>query len=246
MVEDVFLWHLDFPEERNWLEAEYMALLINLAEKKLKTKYKKILDIPCGVGRYHRYLRNHGFEVYGVDINENLIKIAKDQNKDFEKYYKVQDMRSINYKEEFDIVINWYTSFGYFSHEENLVILKKFYEALKPKGILILDVPARVFTSINSIKDCGEYLNIERWEKIDYRTMHLRFDLYKKEGNILKHVKSLDLNLMIYPPNELKEMLEESGFEVLFVFKGRSISDVKNRLYDIYDGRLVWICWKSL
>ena len=95
-MEDVLLWHLDFSEDQNWLGAEYITFLIKLAEKKLNKKYKKILDIPCGIGRHHKYLRDNGFEVFGVDVNENLIKNAKERNKGFESYYKVADMRKIN------------------------------------------------------------------------------------------------------------------------------------------------------
>ena len=242
-MEDIYLWHLDFPEEQNWLEAEYISFLIKLAEKKLNTKYKRILDIPCGIGRHHKYLRENGFEVYGIDNNENLIKIAKERNKGFEKYYEVKDMRKINYKEEFDVVLNWFTSFGYFPHEENLLVLRKFYEALKPKGILILDLPVRWREGI-WVKEREEYLEIDKSTKIDYKTFELNFKLYKKEGADLKFIKELKLNLIIYPPRELKEMLEVVGFKILFVFKDRSAYDVKEKLDDINEGRLVWVCYK--
>jgi len=101
MREDILLWHLELPEEENWLESEYITLLIKLAEKKLNKKYTKILDIPCGIGRHQKYLRDNEFEVYGTDNNENLIKVAKDRNKGFEEYYEVRDMREINFNEEF-------------------------------------------------------------------------------------------------------------------------------------------------
>jgi len=109
---------------------------------------------------------------------------------------------------------------------------------------LTLDLPARDTVSSTSIRDFGEYVSIEKWEKIDYKTVHLKFDLYKKEGKDLKYVKSLEMDLKIYPPKELKEMLEEVGFKILFVFKGRSISDIKNKLDEFREGRVVWVCYK--
>ena len=245
MRDEEILWHISlFSEEKNWLESEYIAFIIRLAEKKLGERYRKILDIPCGVGRHHKYLRDLGFEVYGVDINEELIKAAKERNKGFEDYYEVNDMRKIDYNEEFDVVLNWFTSFGYFDDYTNRDVLRKFYRALRLGGLFILDVPATATFQDVQVKDFGDYLTIERWEKLDYRTLHLVFDLYRKEGKDLKYLKSLDVNLIIYPPLELKEMLENTGFDILFVFKSRSISDVKKKLEEVRDGRLVWVCYR--
>jgi ubiquinone/menaquinone biosynthesis C-methylase UbiE len=40
-------------------------------------KVKRVLDLGCGSGRHLVYLAKHGFDVYGIDIAESGIKIAK-------------------------------------------------------------------------------------------------------------------------------------------------------------------------
>jgi len=250
MKEDILLWHLELPEEENWLESEYITLLIKLAEKKLNKKYTKILDIPCGIGRHHKYLRDNGFEVYGIDNNENLIKVAKDRNRGFDKYYEVRDMREINFNEEFDVVLNWFTSFGYFSHEENLKVLENFYNALKPGGLLIFEFPVKWREGYYTM-DFGEYLEVNYTER-DGFIYNLSSKLYRKEDDKLQFVKELKLRVMIYPPNEIKNMLENLGFKILYIFSSRSLKTVKNdskeleisNLIEKGITRLTWVCYK--
>ena len=38
---------------------------------------KRILDLGCGDGYYSRYLKKRGAEVVGVDLSNNMIKLAK-------------------------------------------------------------------------------------------------------------------------------------------------------------------------
>ncbi|MCD6457372.1 MAG: class I SAM-dependent methyltransferase [Thermoproteales archaeon] len=92
------------------------------------------------MGRHHKFLRENGFEIYGVDSSRELIRLAKEKNKNFENFYKVGDMRRIDYSAEFDVVLNWYTSFGYFSDKENKLVLENIYKA-KLKLILTIYPP---------------------------------------------------------------------------------------------------------
>jgi SAM-dependent methyltransferase len=85
-----------------------------------------------------KYLRELGYDVFGADINPNFIKECKEKFPEFKDKYFVKDMREIDFENEFDIILNWFNSFSYFSHEENKKVLKNFYNALKKDGILIL------------------------------------------------------------------------------------------------------------
>jgi SAM-dependent methyltransferase len=49
------------------------------------------------------------------------------------------DMRRIAFREEFDAVVNLYTSFGYFTPAENQAVLRRMARALKPGGRLVVD-----------------------------------------------------------------------------------------------------------
>jgi len=225
-----------------------MIFLIKLAERTLGKYYRKILDLACGTGRHHKYLREEGFEVYGVDLNKELIELAKKRNKDFEEYYEVKDVRSIEYIENFDVVINWYTSFGYFSDEENRLVLRRIFRALKPKGILILDFPTVWREGVQAVEH-NNYVEINKSTKIDRYTFDFYSKLFEKRGNILELVGELRIKLTVYPPEVLKNMLESVGFKVLYVFANRGIHLVRNfELTSIIRReirRLVWVVYKA-
>ena len=52
-------------------------------------------------------------------------------------------MREMNVGEKFDVVTNWFSSFGYFDDVTNQKVLDNFINHLKEGGILILDIGNR-------------------------------------------------------------------------------------------------------
>ncbi len=248
MPYSVYLWHLDIPEERNFLEAEYISFLIRLAEKKLGAKYRRILDLACGIGRQHKYLRENGFEVFGVDSDGELIELARERNRIFGDFYQIGDMRNISYKEEFDVVLNWYTSFGYFPDEENKLVLKNIHRALKPSGIFILDMPVKWSEGSGIILHEDQLVEIIERKKINDYKFEYKAKLYKEEGESLNLEAELELAIIVYPPRVLKNMLEEAGFKILYAFANYGIANVRNfdlaNLIERGVRRLAWIAYK--
>ncbi len=96
----------------------------------------------CGSGEHTRLLAKYGVECTGIDIAHSLIKYAKIRAKEenIEVEYIVQDMRKIDYVNEFDYCIMISGTFGFFSDEENLRLLRKIKTALKPSGKLLFDI----------------------------------------------------------------------------------------------------------
>lgn len=105
----------------------------------LPPKGSKFLDLACGKGRHSIYIHKKGFDVTGVDLSPESIKIAKREETDNLHFY-VHDMRYPCTNEKFDYVFNLFTSFGYFNFRaENEAVLFASYQNLKPKGYLLID-----------------------------------------------------------------------------------------------------------
>ena len=49
------------------------------------------------------------------------------------------DMRDLSFQNEFDLVINWWNSLGYFSDEENHDLLKTLCRAVRPGGWILIE-----------------------------------------------------------------------------------------------------------
>ncbi|KPL01587.1 MAG: hypothetical protein AMJ90_07530 [candidate division Zixibacteria bacterium SM23_73_2] len=107
-------------------------------------KAKRILDVPCGDGRISLGLLTKGYAVTGVDISPGYIKKANSEVKGNNKaQFLIGDMRELRFDREFDAVVNWFGSFGYFDDETNEKVLQRFINALAKNGALIIDLTNR-------------------------------------------------------------------------------------------------------
>lgn len=100
-----------------------------------------ILDAPCGAGRHSLELARRGHRVVGVDFNEKVLSaargVAATENLDVE--FRRADLRSLSTGEQFDVVVNLWTSIGYFGDEDNDRTFESLVRAVKPGGCLIVD-----------------------------------------------------------------------------------------------------------
>jgi SAM-dependent methyltransferase len=101
-------------------------------------RYGKALDICCGTGRAAGTLASLGYEVTAVDLSSDQIEIAKTMN--FGPKYLAQDMADLP-PGPFDILLNIYTSFGYFATEqEDIAVLTHWGERLREGGLLVMEL----------------------------------------------------------------------------------------------------------
>jgi ubiquinone/menaquinone biosynthesis C-methylase UbiE len=92
----------------------------------------RILDVGCGVGNLTKYIKDKGFEVLGIDLSNNMLKIAKERFPDVE--FKLMDMTDIKLpKNSFDALFVAYSLFHLPPNKiENTA--KGFVELLNSKG----------------------------------------------------------------------------------------------------------------
>jgi SAM-dependent methyltransferase len=116
-------------------------------------KGDRILDLCCGPGRHSLEFSRRGYEVTAVDrTSKYLIELKEKANREDLTLEIIQeDMRNYLNPASFDVVLNLFTSFGYFETEkENITVLENIYASLKEKGQLIIElmgkeVLARIF-----------------------------------------------------------------------------------------------------
>jgi SAM-dependent methyltransferase len=99
----------------------------------------KIMDLACGKGRHAIYLNKKGFDVTGTDLSPHSIAYAK-QFSNARLNFFVHDMRDVFAPEYFDLILNLFTSFGYFEDEQdNYKAIKSMAESLKKNGMAVID-----------------------------------------------------------------------------------------------------------
>lgn len=101
-----------------------------------------VLDLCCGHGRHAIELARRGYQVTGVDLSARALRRARREAREegLDVRWQRCDMREIDFQEEFDAVINMFTSFGYFdSEEEDRRVLECVGVALRPGGRFLID-----------------------------------------------------------------------------------------------------------
>ena len=110
--------------------------------KRLISKYKKsdgieLLDVACGTGHHLKYLKKN-FSCTGIDINEEMLNVAKKNVKG--TIFKKADMSTFNLNKKFDVILCLFSSIGYAKNYSNLRrTIKNFARHLKKDGIVIIE-----------------------------------------------------------------------------------------------------------
>ena len=121
--------YLNVYKHRNEEDAEFHIQLI-LDNVPLDPE-AEILDMACGAGRHSIILARKKFNVTGVDLSENLLSVAKQtaENENLKINFIQSDIRSFKTQKKFDLVLNLFTSFGYFETDEESRLLRFVHRA---------------------------------------------------------------------------------------------------------------------
>jgi SAM-dependent methyltransferase len=97
-----------------------------------------ILEIGCGSGNLAPYFIENGYAYSGLDIAEEMLKIARDLYPDVN--FIQGDMRDFRSSQSFDAVIISGRSFTYMTTNLDVLnALNSIHKCLKPDGIFIFD-----------------------------------------------------------------------------------------------------------
>ena len=151
-----------------------------------------ILEGGCGLGRWLIYLSKRGYDIEGIELNENAVKKIKD----FDRNLKVITGNILEMPYD-DNTFSALISLGVIEHfkEGPQKALKEIYRVLKPGGVLFVTVP---------------YLNfIRRFLHIPYQALIVK----------IRRMQGFDMKFAsyIYARKEMEIFLENSDFEVVAI-----------------------------
>ncbi len=184
-----------------------------------------VLDLACGYGRIAIPLAQRGLQVTGLDLSDVLLGQARTAAREagVQIRWHQGDMREIPWNDEFDAVISVFTSFGYFADDrENLRVLERVRRALKPGGLLLIDVMNRDWRVRMDVDrhwfEAGELIVLaEPWlDPVAGRTGETWRWLEGGEW------QSMEFDVRIYTATELKTMTESAGLRWVTVYGGWS------------------------
>ena len=200
----------------NWFDSKYYHILYknrNNKEAKIFIKkllkyinlntYSKVLDAGCGKGRHSIEIEKLGHLVTGVDLSENSIKFAKKFENTNLKFMVHDISKPLN--SEFDVVLNLFTSFGYYERKKDLEILLSLEKNLKNNGIGVID-----FLNIKIVKK-----NLVKHEQVTIDNLKFKIKRKINKLSVIKEISFNDKNID-YKFQESVNTLSLKDFEKYF------------------------------
>jgi len=100
-------------------------------------KGKKAVDFGCGAGRSTRFLNRLGFDTTGVDIAEDMLKLARERDPEGD-YRLVSDGSLNDFKDgTHDLVLSVFTFDNIPAREKKVMILTEFGRLLSSEGRIV-------------------------------------------------------------------------------------------------------------
>ena len=229
-------------------EVDYIIKLI----KENSNEAKTLLDMGSGTGKHAELFGNNGYIVHGIDLSEDMLKIAKNRIKDKEdklsfSHSKIQEL---DLNKKFDVVVSLFHVMCY--QNSNNELIKAFEVAknhLKKDGIFIFDFwygPA-VLTDL-PVKRIKRFEN----EKIkvtriaepvmhpDENVVDVNYDVFIKDIDSKKIIEKEEAHKMRYFfDTELDTICKQVGFVIKQKYEWMS-----DKNPDFNSWNVVWIVKK--
>jgi len=200
----------------------------------------RVLDAPCGFGRHSLALARRGFRVTGVDLSETELERARERARAAHLTLELvrQDMRDMEFSGEFDLALNLFSSIGYFSDDEDRLLIDRFGMALCTGGLFVLDTRnrdhfIRHYPGEELVTVPGGTVLVKN--TFDFTTSRVRQDWWLENGQA-----PLDqMEIRLYSAHELHRMLRPERWSSVELFGG-----LDGRPFQVDSPRLVLVATK--
>ncbi len=208
----------DYLRTVRGLTPEIIARKCDFIERSLGlTKGAALLDVGCGLGVFSIELASRGYFVVGLDLSLPMLSRAADEAQDrgLRINFLHADMRDMSFDGAFDAVLCIGTTLGYFDEQGNRLVIERLAKALKPNGLLFLDVVNRdhvIRSQPNMVWFEGAGCVCMEETRFDYSVSRLEV----KRTVILDDGRQREslYSIRLYAFHELRQLLQERSLRV--------------------------------
>ena len=217
----------DFYDEL--MQADYQKISKRIDELVMSLYGKRgiLLDLACGTGTLCELFSGMGYDVVGVDISQEMLSKALDKKYDsgLPVQYLCQDMRKIDMYGTIDVTVCTLDSINHLGSKADVV---KTFERVslfcEPNGLFILDVNT-VYKHKNVLGNNTFVFENDDvycvWQNFlnDDNSVEIQLDFFEEENG--RYLRTTEIfSEICFEREEISQMLENSGFEVVGVFDG--------------------------
>ena len=140
-------------------------VLINLIKK--YSKNNKLIESGSGTGVLSTYMASLGYDVTGIDIDKDILKlskkIAKNYNSKNKPNFQIKSIFELDYKKNnFDVSF----SNGVLEHFTNEQIINTLKQQMKIAKIVIFGIPTKYFNQEEAMYGDERYMSYKFWRSL--------------------------------------------------------------------------------
>ncbi len=220
--DDADFWTLLYPymfsEKRFSDAAEKVDRIIDL----VKPAGFDLLDLCCGPGRFAVPFAQQEYSVTGVDKTDLFLDKARERAE--KAHVTVEwvksDMRDFVRPESFDVVLNMFTSFGYFSDRaDDLKVMKNIYKSLRPHGTCLFDLAGKEVLAMRFEESIAETMP-DGTIVIQKNEITGDWEYSCNQWILIQNgkAKTKTFCVRLYSAQELKQLMRKAGFSTIRIY----------------------------
>ena len=195
-----------------------------------------VLDLGCGAGRHLGILRRANPLAFGLDLSPSLLRMAPSV---LHPWLLRGDMRRLPVREQaLAGICLWFTPFGYFSDEENRLLMLRLGQLLRPGGVLVMDyLNADQVSRALVAEDCVERHGIRvvsrrslEGDRLVKRMILTRLATGEK--------REAHESVRLYLPGELQDLARQAGLRlrrVMGTYAGEAFTEDSPRWIGFFE-----------
>jgi len=207
--------------------------------RKYSTKsIHSILDLGCGTGGHDLILCSRGYKITGVDLSAEMIEVAKRKAKD--KKMRINfvrsDIKSINLKKKYDVIISMFAVISYqITNEDIISTFQRARNHLGQGGLFIFDCWFGPAVLAQKPQDRLKIIEKDNEKIIRFatpvldilnQTVDVKYKIVKASKNkILDEIDEVHKMRFLFP-KEIENYLKETNFRILEICPFRELGKI--------------------